>query len=109
VRVADRPLIANMIVERLPVVTPAPEAWEVEYQSWSAERRAKFLRELPEDLVDPKGEFEELQDPEESKFVPHDGGGCVGRHEDAASEIGSVSVLGRPRRGDETVGLPERS
>jgi large subunit ribosomal protein L46 len=70
VRVADRPLIANMIVERLPVVTPAPEAWEVEYQSWSAERRAKFLRELPEDLVDPKGEFEELQDPEESKFVP---------------------------------------
>ena len=70
VPVADRPLIANMIVERLPVVTPAPEAWEVEYQSWSAERRAKFLRELPEDLVDPKGEFEELEDPEESKFVP---------------------------------------
>ena len=70
VRVADRPLIANMIVERLPVVTPEPEAWEVEYRSWSEERRAKFLRTLPNDLVDPKGEFEELVDPEESQFSP---------------------------------------
>ena len=70
VSVADRPLIANMIVERLPVVTPEPEAWEVEYRSWSEERRAKFLRELPNDLVDPKGEFEELVDPEESRFTP---------------------------------------
>ena len=60
VSVADRPLIANMIVERLPVVTPEPEAWEVEYRSWSEERRAKFLRELPNDLVDP----------EESQFSP---------------------------------------
>jgi large subunit ribosomal protein L46 len=59
-----------MIVERLPVVTPEPEAWEVEYRSWSEERRAKFLRELPNDLVDPKGEFEELVDPEESQFSP---------------------------------------
>jgi large subunit ribosomal protein L46 len=59
-----------MIVERLPVVTPEPEAWEVEYRSWSEERRAKFLRELPNDLVDPKGEFEELVDPEESRFTP---------------------------------------
>ena len=70
VSVADRPLIANMIVERLPVVTPEPEAWEVEYRSWSEERRAKFLRTLPNDLVDPKGEFEELVDPEESRFTP---------------------------------------
>ena len=70
VSVADRPLIANMIVERLPVVTPEPEAWEVEYRSWSEERRAKFLRELPNDLMDPKGEFEELVDPEESRFTP---------------------------------------
>ena len=70
VSVADRPLIANMIVERLPVVTPEPEAWEVEYRSWSEERRAKFLRTLPNDLVDPKGEFEELVDPEESQFSP---------------------------------------
>ena len=34
------------------------------------ERRAKFLRTLPNDLVDPKGEFEELVDPEESQFSP---------------------------------------
>lgn len=62
---ATRPLIANMIVERLPIVMPMPEDWELEYHSWSQERRAMFLQELPEDLVDPKGEFEEVGDPDE--------------------------------------------
>ena len=88
VSVADRPLIANMIVERLPVVTPALEAWEVEYRSWSEERRAKFLQELPPELVDPKGEFEELADPEDARFVP-------ASRETAADVSGDARTLDR--------------
>lgn len=66
---ATRPLIANMIVERLPVVMPLPEDWELEYQSWSMERRKQFLQQLPEDLVDPKGEFEEIVSSDELRFA----------------------------------------
>ena len=77
-----------MIVERLPVVTPALEAWEVEYRSWSEERRAKFLQELPPELVDPKGEFEELADPEDARFVP-------ASRETAADVSGDVRTLDR--------------
>ena len=54
VQVAPTPYFGNMIVERLPWVAPLPEPWEAEYQQWSDERRQKFLKKLPESLVNPK-------------------------------------------------------
>ena len=54
VPVAPTPYFGNMIVERLPMVAPPPEPWEAEYQQWSDERRRKFLKKLPEGLVNPK-------------------------------------------------------
>jgi large subunit ribosomal protein L46 len=59
VQVAPTPYFGNMIVERLPWVAPLPEPWEAEYQQWSDERRQKFLKKLPESLVNPKADFEE--------------------------------------------------
>ena len=43
VQEAERPLYANMIVERLPWVMPEPPAWETEYREWSEARGARFL------------------------------------------------------------------
>jgi large subunit ribosomal protein L46 len=71
---AARPLVANMILERLPVVMPALESWEEEYLAWSRERAQSFRKRLPEALVDPKGEFDATEDTEsardETEFVP---------------------------------------
>ena len=72
VQEAERPLYANMIVERLPWVMPEPPAWETEYREWSEARGARFLKELPEELVNPKGEFEETESDAEAAFQPAD-------------------------------------
>lgn len=72
VQEATRPLYANMIVERLPWVMPEPPAWETEYRAWSEARGARFLKELPEELVNPKGEFEETESDAEAAFEPAD-------------------------------------
>jgi large subunit ribosomal protein L46 len=61
-----------MIVERLPMVAPPPEPWEAEYQQWSDERRRKFLKKLPEGLVNPKAEFEERDQGEDFEPAPRE-------------------------------------
>lgn len=72
VPVAPTPYFGNMIVERLPMVAPPPEPWEAEYQQWSDERRRKFLKKLPEGLVNPKAEFEERDQGEDFEPAPRE-------------------------------------
>ena len=63
---AELPLIGNMIVERLPFVIPPPPQWEMEYQTWSHERAMKFRKEMPEELVNPKTDFEDTESEHET-------------------------------------------
>lgn len=61
VPVADRPYIANMIVERIPFVVPELPQWEVEYKEWSFKRAERYRKELPEEFVNPKTEGDDIE------------------------------------------------
>jgi large subunit ribosomal protein L46 len=54
----EMPLIANMIVERIPFLLPLPPAWETEYNEWSHERAQRWRKELPREITNPKKEYE---------------------------------------------------
>lgn len=49
---AAPPLHSACVFERLPVVMPAPPAWEVEYAAWQAALMARKLKTVPPALAD---------------------------------------------------------
>ncbi|KAK3248496.1 hypothetical protein CYMTET_42039 [Cymbomonas tetramitiformis] len=55
-------ILGACVLERNPVITPDPPAWEVEYQEWAAEKRRKKVKELPALFVETKRDEETSED-----------------------------------------------
>ncbi|KAK9834148.1 hypothetical protein WJX81_002814 [Elliptochloris bilobata] len=111
--VANSNVIAAIILERLPVITPDLPAWEVEYQEWKQARDYTFRQPMPMELTEMRnlggagGEEEEDEDDddeeEEEEEDEDEEGGSSNRKQryepaprrTAADEFGDVRSLER--------------